>query len=307
MTDMSFEQQIEQFIVHISVEKGLSRATVCAYESDLRKYTSWLIDCSVKDAAHIHKSDVENFVATLSHESARTVARRLASIHEFHKFLVSHGDVEEDVSDGIKPPRSGTRLPDALTVEEVTALIEATQAEKTDDLVRVRDRALLEFMYASAARVSEAVGANIADIDLDAQVARLIGKGDKQRLVPLGSYACAALDRYINGGAWQFLASKSKSGMEMRAIFLNKRGKRLSRQSVWEIVQTYAKSAGIEKDIHPHTLRHSCATHLIQGGADVRTVQEFLGHASVTTTQIYTHVSPQALIEAYILSHPRAR
>ena len=198
-------------------------------------------------------------------------------------------------------------MPDVLTIDEVSRIIDiAAQSAQTGDPVSIRDRALLEFMYASAARVTETVGLDLTDLDLNDRVARLLGKGDKQRLVPLGSYACEALSEYLATGREQ-LALKSKTGIEQRAVFLNKRGKRLSRQSVWEIVKHYAALAQVHKDIHPHTLRHSCATHLIQGGADVRTVQELLGHASVTTTQIYTHVSPQTLIESYILSHPRAR
>ena len=161
-------------------------------------------------------------------------------------------------------------------------------------------------MYATGSRVSEACGVDLDDIDLDDKVARLMGKGSKQRLVPVGSFACEALRRYLRFGR-PALQSKSKGAAEHRAVFLNKRGKRLSRQSVWEIIRTAGERAHITKPLHPHTLRHSFATHLIQGGADVRTVQELLGHASVTTTQIYTHVSPENLIEAYLTAHPRAR
>ena len=170
----------------------------------------------------------------------------------------------------------------------------------------LRDKALLEFMYATGARVSEACGANLDDVDVDGRIARLMGKGSKQRLVPVGSYACEAIIRYLHAGRPK-LESKSKGPVERRALFLNKRGKRLSRQSVWEIIRGAGERAHIDKPLHPHTLRHSFATHLIQGGADVRTVQELLGHASVTTTQIYTHISPENLIETYLMSHPRAR
>lgn len=305
-TTSAFDSPIEQFLVHISVERGLSPATASAYESDVTKYVQWLIERGIKSPQEIASEDIEQFVVSMSDLSPRSIARRIAAVHEFHKFMVAQGDLTDDVSEGIKPPKIGDSLPDALTIDEVTRLIAACGGDEEDDPIRIRDRALLEFMYASAGRVSEIVGANIADIDLDSRVVRLIGKGDKQRLVPLGSYACAAMQRYLDIARPQ-LALKSKTGMEMRAIFLNKRGKRLSRQSVWEIVKQYARAAQINKEIHPHTLRHSCSTHLIQGGADVRTVQELLGHASVTTTQIYTHVSPQALIESYILSHPRAR
>ncbi|WP_418969845.1 site-specific tyrosine recombinase XerD [Alloscardovia omnicolens] len=304
---MSFEHLIEQFIVHIGVERGLSPATVSAYQSDMNKYMIWLQSRGITDASDIHREDVELFVASLSALSPRSIARCLASVHEFHKFLSAESIVPADVSQGVKAPKIGSSLPDVLTIDEVTGMIDAAAvAAHSDNPVNIRDRALLEFMYASAARVSETVGLNLSDVDLNDRLARLLGKGDKQRLVPLGSFACDALQEYLNSAREQ-LALKSKTGIEQRAVFLNKRGKRLSRQSVWEIVKQYAHMAGINKEIHPHTLRHSCATHLIQGGADVRTVQELLGHASVTTTQIYTHVSPQALIESYILSHPRAR
>ena len=179
-------------------------------------------------------------------------------------------------------------------------------ADMPDDPAMLRDKALLEFMYATGARVSEACGANLDDVDLESNVARLMGKGSKQRLVPVGSYACEAIARYLKNGRPQ-LESKAKGPTERRALFLNKRGKRLSRQSVWEIIRAAGERAHIDKPLHPHKLRHSFATHLIQGGADVRTVQELLGHASVTTTQIYTHVSPENLIETYLTSHPRAR
>lgn len=304
---MSFEQQIEQFSVHIGVERGLSPATVSAYQSDLNKYITWLTSRGIEKAEEIHREDIEQFITSLSGMSARSIARSLASIHEFHKFLSAEGIAPADVSQGVKAPKVGSSLPDVLTIDEVSRIIDvAAQSAQTGDPVSIRDRALLEFMYASAARVTETVGLDLTDLDLNDRVARLLGKGDKQRLVPLGSYACEALSEYLATGREQ-LALKSKTGIEQRAVFLNKRGKRLSRQSVWEIVKHYAALAQVHKDIHPHTLRHSCATHLIQGGADVRTVQELLGHASVTTTQIYTHVSPQTLIESYILSHPRAR
>lgn len=304
--EKSFSALIDEFIVYISIERGLSQATCRAYSSDLLKYQSWLEERGIDDVSQIHSEDIEKFVVALQDESPRSIARRLAAIHEFHKFAVSRGRVSQDASEGIRPPKAGMSLPDALNVEEITALIEATADDDELDPIRVRDRALLEFMYASAGRVSEVVGANLSDIDLDMKVVRFTGKGDKQRLVPLGSYACQALRKYFELARPQ-LAQKSKTGIERRAIFLNKRGKRLSRQSVWEVVQYYGRAANITKDLHPHILRHSCATHLLQGGADVRSVQELLGHASVTTTQIYTHVTAQALMESYLLSHPRAQ
>lgn len=263
--------------------------------------------------------DVENYVAFLdeSGESARSKARRLASIHAFHRFAVDEHSVADDVSAQVKAPKGASTLPDVLAIDEVARLLEAipvsqnracddASLEVSDDPVMLRDKALLEFMYATGARVSEACGANLDDVDTESRIARLMGKGSKQRLVPVGSYACEAISRYVRSGR-PILESKSKGPQERRALFLNKRGRRLSRQSVWEIIRVAGERAHIDKPLHPHTLRHSFATHLIQGGADVRTVQELLGHASVTTTQIYTHVSPENLIETYLTSHPRAR
>lgn len=311
-TDMDFPEGFADtaglFLGYISIERGLAAATVKAYESDLRRYTVWLGEEGILSPQKISEKNVEQFVAQLSQEgeSQRSIARRLASIHEYHRYLVSRGEVPADVSQGIRPPKAVSSLPDVLTVDEVAHMLEKIGNDRDTDPVVLRDRALLEFLYATGARVSEAVGADITDLDLESRYVRLTGKGSKQRIVPVGSFACRALQRYLNGPRAQ-LQAKAKKKQEMRALFLNKRGARLSRQSVWEIVQSAAQRAHITKEVHPHTLRHSCATHLIQGGADVRTVQELLGHASVTTTQLYTHISPQTLIESYINAHPRAR
>ncbi|MBT1160731.1 MULTISPECIES: site-specific tyrosine recombinase XerD [Bifidobacterium] len=313
--DNALTRLCERFIAHIDVERGLSKATVAAYESDLGKYLTWLAGRGITKPDGIGKQDVEDYIAYLdtSGDGARSKARRLASVHMFHRFALAEHAVDDDVSAGIKAPKGASTLPDVLTVDEVTRLLDAVpvpdgaQAGTFEGAVACRDKALLEFMYATGSRVSEAVGANLDDIDLDARVARLMGKGSKQRLVPLGTYACEAMTRYLNVARPTLEARVSNGNPERRAIFLNKRGRRLSRQSVWEIIRLAGERAHIDKPLHPHTLRHSFATHLIQGGADVRTVQELLGHASVTTTQIYTHVSPEGLIETYLTAHPRAR
>ena len=318
MTDI--ERLIDQFLAYIDVERGLAKATVRAYDSDLRKYNGWLATQGIQDLNAVTTQDVERYIAFLddSGESARSKARRLASIHAFHRFALNEHVVSNDVAAQVKAPKGATTLPDVLTVDEVASLLDAIpvsqnrpqsegMADMPDDPAMLRDKALLEFMYATGCRVSEAVGMNLDDIDIDdAHVARLTGKGSKQRLVPLGEYACRALRRYLAEGRGT-LEGRAKGTPERRAVFLNKRGRRLSRQSVWEVIKLAGERAGIDRPLHPHTLRHSFATHLIQGGADVRTVQELLGHASVTTTQIYTHVSPETLIEAYLTSHPRAR
>lgn len=316
MPDSAFARLTEQFIAHIDVERGLSKATIAAYESDLAKYVSWLEAHGVSSPRDIARQHVEDYVAALDAEgeSANSKARRLASIHMFHRFALSEHAVDDDVAAAVKAPKGAGTLPDVLSVDEVARLLDAVPVPAAgapigvENAVPLRDKALLEFMYATGARVSEAVGGNLDDIDTDDEhVARLTGKGSKQRLVPLGGYACAALRRYIDQARPVLEAKAKGGGPERRAIFLNKRGRRLSRQSAWEIIRLAAQRAHIDKPLHPHTLRHSFATHLIQGGADVRTVQELLGHASVTTTQIYTHVSPETLIETYLTAHPRAR
>lgn len=299
----------EQFLVHIGIERGLAKATVSAYESDLNKYVAWLQTHGITKPDDIAKQDVEDYIAALDAdgESARSKARRLASIHEFHRFALAQHAVSADVAASVKAPKGASVLPDVLSVDEVSRLLDAAAVGGSTDPVALRDKALLEFMYATGCRVSEAVGTNLDDIDLEEKVVRLMGKGSKQRLVPLGSYARNSVVVYLNAGRGELERRSTAKVPERRALFLNKRGKRISRQSVWEIVKTAGERAGITKPLHPHTLRHSFATHLIQGGADVRTVQELLGHASVTTTQIYTHVSPEALIETYLTAHPRAR
>ena len=309
MKDDGLEGLLARFEAHIDVERGLSAATVNAYASDLKRYISWLRSKGITGLGAVTRRDVEDYVAFLDGEgeSARSKARRLASVHEFHKFAAFDGAVDADVAAAVKAPKAASTLPDVLTIDEVARLLDAVSVGGSTDPVALRAKALLEFMSVTGARVSEAVGVNLDDVEVDERMVRLMGKGGKQRLVPLGSYACRALQAYVNAGRPSLERRCGQRPPERRAVFLNKRGARLSRQSVWEIIRLAGRRARIDRPLHPHTLRHSFATHLIQGGADVRTVQELLGHASVTTTQIYTHVSPESLIEAYLTSHPRAR
>ncbi|UQA81558.1 tyrosine recombinase [Gardnerella piotii] len=346
---------MQQFLNHISVERGLSPKTVEAYESDLTKYTNWLREVrKINDVNKITQLDIEEYVRAMSSQAMssqvmaaqrlgpRTIARRIASIHEWNKFMLSNAQIASDPSAEVKAPKQAEHLPDVLSISEVERVIDAAGGFGSTDAVSLRDRALVEFLYATGARVSEAVGLKFEDIDLAESVVRLSGKGQKQRLVPIGKCAVSALRDYLDkarpilasrvqksqvtaesrlksqasASAASNSSSKSSSNSSSNAssksanshmIFLNKRGKSLSRQSAWEAISRAGKMAKIGKELHPHTLRHSFATHLISGGADVRTVQELLGHASVTTTQIYTHISPDALMEAYVMSHPRAR
>ena len=314
----------ERFVTYIDVERGLSKATVAAYASDLDRYIAWLAGRGATEARAIRRQDVEDYVAALdaAGESARSRARRLSSIRMFHRFCLTEHATTSDVAAAVRAPKTPSTLPDVLSVDEVSRLLDSVPEPSAaadasgdadpgrialENAVLLRDRALLEFMYATGCRVSEGVGANIDDLDLDDRLARLTGKGAKQRLVPVGGVACNAVRRYLDE-ARPVLESRASDGRpDRRALFLNRRGRRLSRQSVWEIIRLAADRAHIDRPLHPHTLRHSYATHLLQGGADVRTVQELLGHASVATTQIYTHVTPQALIETYMTAHPRAR
>lgn len=327
-----FSPKIQQFLNHISVERGLSPKTVEAYESDLTKYTNWLREArKINDVSKITQLDIEEYVRAMASQAMasqnlgpRTIARRIASIHEWNKFMLSNAQIASDPSAEVKAPKQAEHLPDVLSISEVERVIDAAGGFGSTDAVSLRDRALVEFLYATGARVSEAVGLKFEDIDLAESVVRLSGKGQKQRLVPIGKCAVRALRDYLDK-ARPILASRaqksqataksrlnsslnsSSKSANTHVIFLNKRGKSLSRQSAWEAISRAGKMAKIGKELHPHTLRHSFATHLISGGADVRTVQELLGHASVTTTQIYTHISPDALMEAYVMSHPRAR
>ena len=337
-----FSPKIQQFLNHISVERGLSPKTVEAYESDLTKYTNWLREArKISDVNEITQLDIEEYVRAMASQAMaaqnlgpRTIARRIASIHEWNKFMLSNAQIASDPSAEVKAPKQAEHLPDVLSISEVERVIDAAGGFGSTDAVSLRDRALVEFLYATGARVSEAVGLKFEDIDLAESVVRLSGKGQKQRLVPIGKCAVSALRDYLDKARpiLESRAQKSLATAESQAsaksqvksrlksplnalsksanshmIFLNKRGKALSRQSAWEAISHAGKMAKIGKELHPHTLRHSFATHLISGGADVRTVQELLGHASVTTTQIYTHISPDALMEAYVMSHPRAR
>lgn len=308
---------IRQFLVHIGIERGLAEATVTAYRADLEAYADWIEGRGRRFLRQVVRGDVEGFVATLAAagEGERSRARRLASVHELHRFALSQGVVDRDESREVKPPKAPGRLPDVLTIEQVAALMEAVRMGGSDDPIVLRDVALLEFLYATGARASEAVGLDLSDMDLDDRMVRLTGKGSRQRLVPMGGYARRAMRCYLDEarGALANRAGRGHPGSggrasrDAQAVFLNTRGHRLSRQSAWDAVRLAGERAHLPRPLHPHTLRHSFATHLLQGGADVRTVQELLGHASVTTTQVYTHVTPQTLIETYLTSHPRAR
>lgn len=310
---------LSDYLDHLAVERGLARNTVVSYRRDLAGYARFLAAAGVTDVDAVGDETVAAYVAALRAPrdgsaplAPSSVARALAAARGWHRYLVTEGLAARDPSREVRPPRQPKRLPKALTVEQVSALLDAAGAN--DGPRGLRDRALLEFLYATGARISEAVGLDVDDMDRDASAVRLTGKGSKERVVPVGSYARDAIDAYLVRGrpalAVGSAAGGTRGGRTPRsvpALFLNARGGRLSRQSAWQVLRDAAERAGITDHVSPHTLRHSFATHLLQGGADVRTVQELLGHASVTTTQLYTLVTVDALREVYAVAHPRAR
>ncbi|MEN0086313.1 MAG: site-specific tyrosine recombinase XerD [Leifsonia sp.] len=301
---MTVAADVDAFLRHVAIERGLSANTVAAYRRDLAVYGGWLEQQGVVDVAAVTPATLSAFAVHLgtreeSPLTASSLARMLSTVRGFHRFLLEEGRVEVDAARDLRPPKLPSRLPKAITVEQVSALLAATDGDEVADL---RDKALLELMYATGARVSEAVGLNVDDV-IDTDVVRLTGKGSKQRIVPLGSYAQAAVSAYLVR-ARPVLSAR---GRATPALFLGMRGARLSRQNVWLIIRAAAERAKLGVEVSPHTLRHSFATHLLAGGADVRVVQELLGHSSVATTQIYTLVTADTLRDVYVSAHPRAR
>ena len=299
---------VRDWLTHLDVERGLSRHTLSAYQRDVGRYLEHLAAHGVHDLADVDSTRIADFLAALragddDHRplAASSAARALIAVRAFHRFLALDGELDLDPARSVPPPRPALRLPKAIPLAQVEALLAATGAGDTP--ASLRDRAILEVLYGVGARVSEVVTLDVDDLDREVEVIRLRGKGDKERLVPLGSYAGAALDAYRTRARPALAAA----GRGTPALFLNQRGGRLTRQGVWGVLKSAAERAGLGAAISPHTLRHSFATHLLEGGADVRIVQELLGHASVTTTQIYTKVSIAQLREVYVGSHPRAR
>ena len=319
------DRAIRTYLDHLSVEKGLAANTLTSYRRDLRRYRAYLAAVGVDALDDIGEGTVQEFLMRLREGdadhpplSASSAARTVVAVRGFHRFAVADGLAQTDPAAGVKPPSPAKRLPKALPLSDVEAILEAAGAPDTP--LALRDRALLEILYGTGARISEAVGLDVDDVshlavaDLDPADATVLlrGKGGKERLVPVGSYARAAVTAYLVRGRPALVSTGSTSGStggagSGGALFLNSRGGRLSRQSAWAVLVKAAERAGVTRDVSPHTLRHSFATHLLDGGADVRVVQELLGHASVTTTQVYTLVTVDNLREVFATAHPRAR
>jgi len=301
---------VDAFLRHITIERGLSAHTVAAYRRDLSGYLDWLDEHGVDDTDAVTGELVTRFAAERAASdpppASTSLARLQSAIRSFHRFLAREGIVTEDPTTKLRPPKAPMRLPKALPVEDVLRLLDAAGPAPEDaapgELVGLRDRALLELLYATGARVSEIIDLDVDDL-MHGEVLRVRGKGSKERIVPVGSYARVSVDAYLT----RVRPELSRRGRATPRAFLGARGAPLSRQSAWLVIQQAAERAGITAHVSPHTLRHSFATHLLQGGADVRVVQELLGHASVATTQIYTHVTVDALRDVYLTSHPRAR
>ncbi|HUG87390.1 MAG TPA: site-specific tyrosine recombinase XerD [Actinomycetota bacterium] len=301
------EAHVHRFLDHLAVERGLSRHTLDAYRRDLRRYLTFLEERGVRDVGSVREEDVAAFVRHLSGSEyapertyrASSVARALAAARALHRFLVREGVVPDDPTQGVIRPRIPRSLPKPLTVDQVSALLAAPGDAEPPAL---RDTAILEVLYGAGLRISELVALDVDDVDLEEGSVRVVGKGDKERVVPLGRYAVRAVGSYLARS--RPVLARSRSG---GALFLNQRGGRLTRQGATNIIQTAARRAGIRARVTPHVLRHSFATHMLEGGADVRVVQELLGHASVATTQIYTLVTQDHLREVYDDAHPRAK
>ncbi|MEB8325207.1 site-specific tyrosine recombinase XerD [Dietzia kunjamensis] len=307
--------QIRGYLDHLAVEKGASAHTLAAYRRDLEKYRRHLAAAGVDDLTSVTEAHVEEFrtrLATADPDEGRkalaasSIARTMAAVRGLHRFATRDGVTALDAAAAVTPPRPPRRLPKALPVDRMIAVIEAAGGTEVDtDPARLRDRAMLELLYASGARAAELVGLDVDDLDgldhPDGGAVILRGKGGKERVVPVGRPACEAV------GAYLVRARPALATRGGPALFLNARGGRVTRQTLWNVVSVAARRAGVQQEVSPHSFRHSFATHLLDGGADIRVVQELLGHSSVTTTQVYTLVTVDTLREVWAECHPRAR
>ena len=308
MTDSELHRDAERFLIHVTVERGLAANTLAAYRRDLRRYVAFLTARGIVRAEEVDDIVVRSFIASVSASThgpedspykATSVSRVLSAVRSFHRFLLGEGVTAQDPTSDVVRPRVPRPLPHPLGMDEVGRLIEAPDRSTSTGL---RDRAILEVLYGAGLRVSELTGLDVDDLDVEGGSVRVVGKGGKEREVPIGRHAQHAVGTYLSRARPSLVGQRTRG-----ALFLNTRGGRLSRQACAKLLAVYATRAGIERRVSPHDLRHSFATHLLEGGADVRVVQELLGHASVATTQIYTLVTKEHLREVYYTAHPRAR
>ncbi len=295
---MNMDKHVELFLDYLSVERGLSKNTILAYRSDLKDYTGFLEAVSKKSVSASSREDIRDFMLHQKDKGlcVNSISRALAALRMFYRFLAREKLIKSDVSSYIDSPKLWKKIPDVLNLDEVERLIEAPDLNTPQG---VRDRAILEVMYATGMRVSEVAGLRLTDLNADVGFVRCLGKGKKERIVPLGTKAVASVARYLE----KVRPRLAKSGAQ--ELFLNRSGRRISRVSLWKLIKRYARKARIKKPIRPHILRHSFATHLLERGADLRSVQEMLGHANISTTQIYTHVNKDWLRSIHKTYHPR--
>lgn len=296
------DTHLKDFIHFLIVEKGLAENTIVSYERDLKSYIIFLKEKEkITSFQEVKRINIVHFLGLLKEQgkSTRTIARHIASIRSFHHFLLREKVTSEDPTVHIELPHLERTLPKVLSMKEVEQLLDSP---KKNDHFGLRDKAMLEVLYATGMRVSELIGLNLDDVHLSMGFIRCIGKGNKERIIPIGRVATESLENYLDKGRPRFVSKKYKDD----ALFLNHHGRRMTRQGFWKNLKRLAKEAGIEKELTPHTLRHSFATHLLENGADIRAVQEMLGHADISTTQIYTHVTKTRLKDVYSHYHPRA-
>lgn len=290
---------IDQFLDYLSLERGLSKNTLTAYARDLNKFTTYLKKMHILSFNDVKRSDITDFMLFQKDRglSASSIARGLAAMKVFFRFLAREGLLKTDIASVIETPKLWKHLPEALSLDEIDRLLNAPNLR---DWIGIRDKACLELMYATGFRVSEVINLNIKDVNFDLGVIRCLGKGSKERIVPLGKLAKTAIKRYIDKVRIKLIKSSTETG-----LFITRLGRKMSRQMLWKIIKGYARKARIDKDIKPHTLRHSFATHLLERGADLRVVQEMLGHSNISTTQIYTHINKERLKSIHKRFHPR--
>jgi integrase/recombinase XerD len=297
---MGLERFLRYFTDYLRVEKGASPNTIASYEADLRDFLAFVESLSVKSLSDVKGNTVRRYIESLSRKgmTSSSISRRLSSLRSFYRFLISERLVEESPVEGVDTPKGWSKLPTVLSVEEVERLLSVYEDAGTP--VQLRNRAILELLYASGLRVSELISLKVDDVSQDLGYLRCKGKGNKERVVPVGRVALRALREYLEKGR-PHLASPHNSSW----LFLNRNGDKLSRQTVWKVIKRAIKLAGIDKNVSPHTLRHSFATHMLERGADLRSLQEMLGHSNISTTQIYTHISRERLKDLHRTFHPR--
>lgn len=300
----SMRTYLEEYLHYLKIERGLSYNTIVSYERDLNQYLAYLDNRGIHELSQIDRFVIMDFLTFLKEEnkSSTTIIRMVSSLRKFHQFLRQERHTDTDPMQYIDTPKKRQSLPKTLSIEEVEKIIEAPD---TTTVLGIRDRAILEVMYATGLRVTELITLKLSDLHLTIGLLKTLGKGDKERIVPLGDQAIDWINTYLEKSRPE-LAIKNKSDATNDVLFLNYQGKPFSRQGIWKNLKIYVTEVGIEKDVTPHTLRHSFATHLLENGADLRIVQELLGHADISTTQIYTHISKQRLADVYKEHFPRA-